>query len=125
MSDPDDVLRHDSMTFVRGEDRDGRPVPVPYFVGEMPAPPDSLDAAWAEAEAALPDGWTLLEVSRLDRDEDGGRMLDARGGYWYASAGEGNKAQVVSYIRREETETGHTPAAALRGLAAKLRERGA
>lgn len=30
-----------------------------------PAAPDSLDAAWAEAEAALPEGWTALRVFRF------------------------------------------------------------
>jgi hypothetical protein len=70
---------------------------------------DSLDAAWAEAEAALPEGWAFeLTYS------------------------EGNPVQSWAWLPGVEIVTGDdgiraegsTPAAALRALAAKLREVG-
>jgi hypothetical protein len=72
-------------------------------------PPETLDDAWAEAEAALPEGGY---ISRLGHD-----WPDAD---WFA------KAQV--YYPADETGNslaggrGPTPAAALRALAAKLKE---
>ena len=68
---------------------------------------DSLDAAWSEAEAALPEGWRL----RVET----GDSLDPKP-YWALASLQFDKEGVV--------ETGgSTPAAALRALAAKLRER--
>jgi hypothetical protein len=69
-----------------------------------------LDAAWAEAEAALPEGWWFEAASRgfdgyLVKAKDG-TMADGR---------------VVTL----EKGFGDTPAAALRELAAKLRARSA
>lgn len=63
-------------------------------------PPDSIDEAWAAAEAALPEGWILRLEGGLD--------------HAYASA----------FVRASETvfARASTPAAALRALAAKLRE---
>lgn len=67
--------------------------------------PDSLDAAWAEAKAALPPGHTMDLT--LEDHVDGGRFLA-----W-------TMRHTDSAILRGE---GPTPAAALRALAAKLRE---
>lgn len=69
---------------------------------------DSLDAAWAEAEAALPEGWSF----RLEHE--------APEHFW---------AQASTNWRFDDPDEtlpaceGPTPAAALRALAAKLRER--
>ena len=70
---------------------------------------DSLDAAWAEAEAALPEGGRIYGARRL---YDGGWEFSAE--WWTYDA-----------RYRAGRATGDTPAAALRALAAKLRERGA
>lgn len=67
---------------------------------------DSLDAAWAEAEAALPEGWA---ITNLGVTQDG----------WQAWA-----TLVPSHDEEFEAEYGPTPVAAVRALAAKLRERG-
>lgn len=69
-------------------------------------PADSLDAAWAEAEAALPEGHTMDLV--LENHVDGGRYLA-----WTM------RHTDTAIIRGE----GPTPAAALRALTARLRER--
>lgn len=75
---------------------------------------DSLDAAWAEAEAALPEGWFLLELRRLRI----GRKLGAI--VWQAVAGpEGSDMPGVLPERLAAEDP--APAAALRALAAKLR----
>lgn len=68
----------------------------------------SLDSAWAEAEAALPDGWDLSGVENAS---------EGSGRYWTAGA----------FLPWDESAhdviaDGPTPAAALRALAAKLRE---
>jgi hypothetical protein len=75
-----------------------------------PLPPDSLDAAWAEAEAALPEGWALRIMACM---HDGISP-------WKVSAGENLAAwaDVPVYVEGD-------PVAALRALAAKLREKGA
>jgi len=62
---------------------------------------DSLDAAWAEAEAALPEGETLQGLSPT-----------ANGWYAHAYNAERERCDGIA----------DTPAAALRALAAKLRE---
>jgi len=73
---------------------------------------DSLDAAWAEAEAALPDGWAILGLDHT-------AMMDQR---WRAEA-QSRIGPVVAWNRvRTVSAEGLTPAAALRALAAKLRE---
>jgi hypothetical protein len=64
----------------------------------------ALDAAWAEAEAALPEGW---HIDRLHRNGPKD---------WTAYASE------APYLGLE-MGAHNTPAAALRALAAKLRER--
>ena len=68
--------------------------------------PDSLDAAWAEAEAALRDG-TIRAISI--------------GQYPPGTESAGTWAAVLVY-EPEYFGNGATPAAALRALAAKLRE---
>jgi hypothetical protein len=73
--------------------------------------PDSLDAAWVAAEAALPEGWVLDRL--WDRLWD--REVRAQ---WTARAVDGGL-----YTAFIESEPCLTPAAALRALAAKLRER--
>lgn len=75
--------------------------------------PDSLDAAWAEAEAALPEGWAMLQLHHT-------AMMDQR---WQAEA-QSRIGPVVAWNRvRTVIAEGLTPAAALRALTAKLRER--
>lgn len=69
---------------------------------------DSLDAAWAEAEAALPEGHVLAEV----------RLFDD-GTLWGASTN-----NVTGVGRYHWSGDGPTPAAALRALATNLREVG-
>ena len=79
----------------------------------------SLDAAWAEAEAALPEGWVLAKVDRLSEDTDcDTSVLRAE---WSAivvsrQRDEWGKHEVTAWA------SGLTPAAALRSLAAKLRD---
>ena len=92
---------------------------------------DSLDAAWAEAEAALPEaGWTA----------DDGRWVIPSGSWIIGierrpESGDGyfEPHYEAGYLARAEIRPGKwvtgddadTPAAALRALAAKLRERAA
>lgn len=74
-------------------------------------PEDSLDDAWAEAEAALPEGWFIggLELLRLPTRN---RPL------WWAMAVQ----PMTIGGGRVSGEADASPAAALRALAAKLRE---
>jgi hypothetical protein len=65
--------------------------------------PDSLDAAWAEAEAALPEGYAL--------------SLETRGP-WYTARAEGGRDEPAY------TASADTLVIALRALAARLRDRG-
>ena len=65
--------------------------------------PDSLDAAWAEAEAALPEGWRIDGVDRADVEID-----------WWEASASGIMGGTVFV-------TGDTPPAALRALAERLR----
>ena len=75
---------------------------------------DSLDAAWAEAEAALPEGWWIarIELSGMTTEDMGGHR--GRLTWWeaWASGPKGKDAKGVA----------DTPVAALRALVAKLRE---
>lgn len=80
----------------------------PCVAATSPAATAGLDAAWAEAEAALPEGWGLSVA--LER-EDG--QATARAGRIAFSW----PPEVISTI-------GPTPKAALHALAARLRERG-
>ena len=71
---------------------------------------DSLDAAWQEAEAALPEGWEIwLHPYVLG---DGYAAKGRLHGLWYMANGPGPAVEA----------SGPTPAAALRALAQKLRE---
>lgn len=72
-------------------------------VGWLGHLPDSLDAAWQEAEAALREGWGLQLVRTVT------------GEY---------RAVAFSGVRRVDGLDADTPAAALRELARKLREAG-
>jgi hypothetical protein len=97
-------------------------VRVPYLTPEDeqrlaeaingPFSDDSLDAAWAEAEAALPE-YALLRVQRIPGwkfyEQE---QCEARIEWW------------KGLDRPVESAFGDTPAAALRALAAKLREVG-
>lgn len=70
----------------------------------------SLDAAWAEAEAALPEGWFLVLSD------------DPR--YSAEATREGYHDPAIGWVGVQTRDaTGPTPAAALRALAATLRER--
>lgn len=71
----------------------------------------SLDAAWAEAEAALPKGWWIVSVRRY-----------YFGSSWRVDFGRPDDFDPSRYIENSGPEKS-TPAAALRALAAKLRER--
>ena len=86
---------------------------------------DSLDAAWAEVEAALPEGWVMLEVSRRDSNYHCCEW-DVMRPEWEAGAGRPSRRTSRDDggrdIGQSEEEGGPTPAAALRALAAKLRE---
>ena len=70
---------------------------------------DSLDAAWQEAEAALPEGWGM-QLIRGANVQTGERTPDYR-----AISFSGTMPVTDGY--------GPTPAVALRALAARLRER--
>lgn len=72
---------------------------------DVPAQPDSLDAAWAEAEAALPEGWYISNV-----------RSKSPGGRWSASATLHGHDTGANY-----SGFGETPPAALRALAARFR----
>jgi len=70
---------------------------------------DSLDAAWAEAEAVLP-GWFVARLILL-------RLPTRRRPLWEASA-----VQALADGNGVVSEIADSPAAALRALAEKLRE---
>ena len=73
--------------------------------------PASLDAAWAEAEAALPEGHYELRLSS---------HAGVRGVY-FASVHDGTEGAMATRAGVAVAE-GPTPAAALRALAEKLGE---
>ena len=69
-----------------------------------------LDCAWAEAEAALPEGWKLSQVSRTRYPPEKGWLA------WATCFGPtGRYGHLYCY--------GESPAAALRALAVQLRGR--
>jgi len=70
-----------------------------------------LDAAWAEVEAALPDGWSILPPL----------SLRSFGGYWRAAA-DAPSLVGLPWHERHVLAHGLTPAAALLALAAALRD---
>ena len=67
---------------------------------------ESLDAAWTECEAALPRGWNLY--------------LALEAGEYKATAESDDPEEV--WLGARASDDGLTPAAALRQLAAKLKE---
>ena len=69
---------------------------------------DSLDAAWAEAEAALPEGWAVDMLKLLSNRT------------WVAWAS--HHVLTRPWEQRNREGVGPTPAAALRALAARLSE---
>ena len=75
--------------------------------------PAPLDAAWAEVETALPDGWHMGEIKNTSY-----RGVNAAGQSerWLAMA------WAEDDERTFESAYEDTPAAALRALAARLRE---
>jgi hypothetical protein len=77
---------------------------------------DGLDAAWAEAEAALPKGWSFWEVTGYSPDEDQPEVrVFARVRTANTIDRKGNVPEVFA--------SASTPAAALRALAARLTEK--
>lgn len=78
---------------------------------------DSLDAAWAAVEAALPEGWELKLSVREDHDA----FYTAIAGYAYSLR---HYRANVGRARFTPFEMGHgpTPTLALRALEKKLRE---
>jgi len=75
---------------------------------------DSLDAAWTEAEAALSEGWWIarMELSGMTTEDMGGNRDRLT---WWEAWARGPKDKDAKGVA-------DTPAAALRALAAKLRE---
>lgn len=67
----------------------------------------TLDAAWAAAEAALPEGWAITGLTL--------RAAVMAGRYWLVIANRPNTRGIGASAR------GDTPAAALQALAARLR----
>jgi hypothetical protein len=78
-----------------------------------------LDLAWAEAEAALPEGWAITSVERF-------HDLDGSLSPWSvtASASDTTCPHCGADEQHYTIAQGPTAAAALRALAAKLREVG-
>lgn len=73
---------------------------------------DSLDAAWAEAEAALPEGWRI-HLRTVPRHSDGGLPHSTAHGY--------SASATHRDLTRATSGPHATPAAALRALAERLR----
>ena len=49
--------------------------------------PDSLDAAWAEAAAALPKGWALRSLISTDWDNSGWDVVAGSADFWGRTSG--------------------------------------
>jgi hypothetical protein len=79
----------------------------------------SLDAAWAEAEAALPEGWVLLGVNHAVPEPS--LPLVFVEPPFHASAREQWDRARPRVTAKSVVAGGDTPAAALRALTAKLR----
>lgn len=74
---------------------------------------DSLDAAWAEVEAALPEGWLIVRLRRdwqIPSSPISGEWLTT----WDVMASPDNGAALLE-------ASGPSPAAALRALAASVK----
>lgn len=83
------------------------PLVIPEGMGGHYVVAGSLDAAWAEAEAALPEGWRMDALRTI-------RSPAYRDPVWQALVTDGPYVAISG--------EGATPAAALRSLAEKLRE---
>ncbi len=77
----------------------------------------ALDVAWAEAEAWLPARWRIEGLTLVDTSDSD----DLRDAIWEWEA----EASTDEWFAQPRNVSclGHTPAVALRGLAAELRER--
>lgn len=117
---------------MRVEGEDAYPV-MEAGIHEGCCAPDNLAAAWAEAEAALPEGMHVAHLSRAEdsaSDPDPDRPGHLRSRFFYETDGpevwEAMAANVPSSTewvdQWAEFGYGPTPAAALRALAARLRE---
>lgn len=87
---------------------------APYERGTTNRIVDSLDAAWAEAEAALPEGWRIVALRASIHGWSArvtGPAIQERAADWHR-AGPGPWSLLIR---------GPTPAEALRALAAVLR----
>lgn len=82
---------------------------MPTDAPDQPVHPEPLDEAWAEAEAALPEGWHMLAL----QDTTGETWSLAT---WRAMAGEYEIDGPFC------ASVGPTPAAALHAIAVRLRE---
>lgn len=116
-ADPDDpdLLRAQTFRKARLETGDVihtdlGPLVIPEGMGGHYVVADSLDAAWAEAEAALPEGWALTLTP--DTTEPDTYVAEGRPRDPFDSTRTGDLAWGA----------GPTPAAALRALAAQLRQ---
>lgn len=90
-----------------------------YRYADEHAISDSLDAAWDEAEAALPEGWWLQRVSQDNpKSPRPSGWRTGRGLWAYASE------PASALVGRVERADGPNPLRALRALAEELREVG-
>jgi hypothetical protein len=88
-------------------------------------PDGGLDAAWAEAEAVLPEGWWIHGIHAWSFDDMAYMVEAATAGshYWAGKSKREKVAGTRHYAPGPNAMAyGPTPAAALRALAAKLRE---
>ena len=76
---------------------------------------NSLDAAWAEAEAALPEGWVIHRLMQIEGGEWSARIVGPGYAEWLANHTPDSPDRPVVQL------CGSTPAAALRALVAELR----
>ena len=72
-------------------------------------PPDSLDAAWKAAEAALPEGWEIMWLRWVPTD------------LWSVHAQARRESALGGVLAWEQSAEGPTPAAALNALTEQLR----
>jgi len=88
------------------------------------ARPDSLDAAWAEAEAALPEGWFIVAMAHSPRNHRYEfRATHPRGETSHPVMDDQGKSHRGGPMWDSLFGAGLTPAAALHALVAKLREK--
>lgn len=92
------------------------------YVIERASPWDHLGSAWAEAVMALPEGWEILDLTRVNDLSHCCSYCYAER-TWTAMAGKVPANMDAEEVTGAEYATGPTPAAALRALASKLRDR--